>query len=163
MNKQKIITFSIIITVLVLGISFFIYGNKVSFAPSAKPEIDLKMPPIENKDKIQGDKDDLVSFSILPDTKVKGILSYRGVIKGGYFFEGNILINILDLDKKVLKASNGIAKSDWMTVEQVDFEGNIDFTNIPKGSAYFEIKQDDPSDGESGRPIKNVLIPIFIE
>jgi hypothetical protein len=160
MSKHKIITIIIVVLVLSVGVGLFIYGT------SSKKEvinIDTTLPPIENNDKIQGNKEDLISFSILPDTKVKGILSYRGSIKGGYFFEGNILINILDLDKRVLKASNAVAKSDWMTALPVSFEGNIDFTNLPKGSAYFEIKQDDPSGGESGRPIKSILIPIVVE
>ena len=50
-----------------------------------------------------GNTADLINFSILPNTKVSGIKSYRGSIKGGYFFEANILINILDANKNVLK------------------------------------------------------------
>src|SRR5512133_1992439 len=55
---------------------------------------------------VLGNKDDLIFLTILPNTKVHGILSYRGQVKGGYFFEGNILINILDVNKKVIKNSN---------------------------------------------------------
>ena len=33
-----------------------------------------------------GNTADLINFSILPNTKVSGIKSYRGSIKGGYFF-----------------------------------------------------------------------------
>src|SRR3989344_224291 len=48
-----------------------------------------------------GKKEDLVSFSIVPGAKMpNSILSYRGEIKDGWFFEGNILINILDKDNK---------------------------------------------------------------
>lgn len=123
-------------------------------------------PILDNNDsvfidtKILGNKEDLVSFSILPNTKVHGILSYRGVIKGGYFFEANILINILDMNKKVLKSSNAVAKSDWMTIEPVSFEGNIDFTGLSKGPAYFEIHNDNPSDIRAND--KSILIPIII-
>ena len=123
----------------------------------------------QNKDKVEstatygvlGNKDDLVFLTILPNTKVHGILSYRGVVKGGYFFEGNILINILDSNKKVLKRSNAVAKSDWMTAGPVNFEGNIDFTGLAKGPAYFEIH----NDNASGLPEndKSILIPIVIE
>ncbi|MEK7588953.1 MAG: hypothetical protein AAB438_04010 [Patescibacteria group bacterium] len=118
--------------------------------------------PISNEDiQILGNKDDLVMFSILPSQRVHGVLSYRGDIKGGYFFEGNILINILDKNKNLLKASNGIAKTDWMTSGLVSFEGNIDFTNLPVGPAYFEIH----NDNASGLPEhdKSILIPIIIE
>jgi hypothetical protein len=108
-----------------------------------------------------GNKDDLITFSILPNTSVKGVVSYRGTIKGAYFFEGNILINVLDANKKVLKASNAIAKTDWMTAGPVDFEGNIDFGGLPAGAAYLEIH----NDNASGLPEndKSILIPIVIE
>ncbi|OGI59767.1 hypothetical protein A3F19_01040 [Candidatus Nomurabacteria bacterium RIFCSPHIGHO2_12_FULL_37_29] len=108
-----------------------------------------------------GKKEDLVSFSIVPGAKMpNSILSYRGEIKDGWFFEGNILINILDKDKKVIKASNAMAKTDWMTAEAIEFEGNIDFTGLPKGPAYFEIH----NDNASGLPEndKSILIPVVI-
>ena len=34
-----------------------------------------------------GNTADLINFSILPNTKVSGIKSYRGSIKGGYFLK----------------------------------------------------------------------------
>lgn len=121
--------------------------------PQPKPEMD--------RTQLLGNKDDLVSFSIWPGTKVHGILSYRGVIKGAYFFEANILINVLDKDKKVILNSNAMAKDDWMTAGPVSFEGNIDFSKLPKGPAYVEIH----NDNASGLPEndKSVLIPIVIE
>ncbi|MEK7459521.1 MAG: Gmad2 immunoglobulin-like domain-containing protein [Patescibacteria group bacterium] len=108
-----------------------------------------------------GNTADLINFSILPNTKVSGIKSYRGSIKGGYFFEANILINILDANKNVLKKSNAMATSEWMTAGPISFEGNIDFTGLPKGQAYFEIH----NDNASGLPEndKSILIPIIIE
>lgn len=110
---------------------------------------------------ILGNKDDLVSFSILPGAKVRGVVSYRGVIKGGYFFEANISINILDKNRQVIKASNAMATDEWMTAEPVSFEGNIDFSALPKGPAYFEIHNDNPSDMRQFD--KSVIIPIVIE
>jgi hypothetical protein len=160
MNKSKIITILIVLIVILLALVLFLIGNKkIALAPVNV--VDTTLPPIGNKDQILGQKDDLVSFSIAPGTKVHGILSYRGVIKGGYFFEANILINILDLNKNVLKASNAVAKGDWMTSGPVDFEGNIDFTGLPKGPAYFEIHNDNAS-GLSEND-KSILIPIVIE
>ena len=111
---------------------------------------------------ISGNKDDLLAFSIMPNTKVHGVVSYRGIVKGGYFFEANILVNVLDMNKNVLLKSNGVAKGDWMTIDPVNFEGNLDFTNIKKGPAYIEIQNDDPSGGEGG-PAKKIQIPIIVE
>ena len=156
----------LILIVLVAGAIYIMLQNKETYfsvfggkAPVEK--VDLTQLPLLLKDGILGNKDDLISFSILPYTKVHGILSYRGSIKGGYFFEGNILINILDKNKKVLKSSNAVAKTEWMTSEPVNFEGNIDFTNLPKGPAYFQIH----NDNASGLPEndKFVSIPIVIE
>lgn len=161
MKKQKIITICIILFVLVASVVLYFYGQRAKNDVTLVPVIDTKLPLYPDKDKLLGNRDDLVSFTIAPDTEVHGILSYRGTIKEGYFFEGNIIVNILDENKKVLLKSNGISKGDWMTSGPVNFEGNIDFTNLPKGKAYFEIK----NDNASGLPAndKSVLIPIIIK
>ncbi|MFA5935228.1 MAG: hypothetical protein WC827_05090 [Candidatus Paceibacterota bacterium] len=174
MDKKKYWFFgsklnSVLLLVLIILMVFAIrimLQNKATYLPFLQEKeevvkVDKTMPKLENKEQILGNKEDLISFSIAPNTKVHGILSYRGVIQGGYFFEANILINILDLNKKVLKNSNAIATTDWMTVGPVNFEGNIDFTNLPKGSAYFEIKKDNPAAPEGVD--KSILIPIIIE
>ncbi|PIP68757.1 hypothetical protein CO033_01680 [Candidatus Nomurabacteria bacterium CG_4_9_14_0_2_um_filter_32_10] len=148
----KLLLIVILIVILVVVVFFF-----------QKPVVDVNPPPEDNiiLREILGNKDDLISFSILPNSKVQGVVSYQGAVKGGYFFEANILINILDANKNVLKTSNAIAMTDWMTIEPVEFEGNIDFTNLPKGLAYIEIHNDNPS----GLPEndKSVLIPIVID
>ena len=157
-NKSKIITILIFVVIIFFVLIFYFIGSsKKAVAPVNIVDQTQELIPKEN---ILGNKDDLISFSIWPNTKVHGIVSYRGVIKGGYFFEGNIQINILDVNKKVLKTSNAVAKTDWMTVLPVSFEGNIDFTGILNGPAYFEIH----NDNASGLPEhdKSVLIPIII-
>ena len=116
---------------------------------------------VPQKHKQNVSTNDLISFSIAPETKVHGILSYRGSLQGGYFFEGNVIINILDANKKILKSSNAIAMTDWMTVGPVEFEGNIDFSGLKKGSAYFEIHNDNASGIVKND--KSILIPIVIE
>lgn len=156
MTKFGKIILIILIIIFVFIIVYFLQKKPVAEAPiieDKKEEINLE---------ILGNKDDLISFSIVPGAKMpNGILSYRGSIKGGYFFEGNILINILDANKNLLKASNAMAIGEWMTEGPVEFEGNIDFTDLPKGEAYFEIK----NDNASGLPEndKSILIPILIE
>lgn len=159
MKNKKLLV--VIIVVVVLAAVYLIVRKTEAPIIDDIQIVDNTMPQIENKGEILGNKDDLVAFSIAPGTKVRGILSYRGVIKGGYFFEGNILVNILDKNQKVLKQSNAVAKTDWMTDKSVDFEGNIDFTGLKKGEAYFEIH----NDNASGLPEndKSILIPIIIE
>jgi hypothetical protein len=144
---------TVILVVLVLLVGVFI--KKEFYTKEEVRKVDN--PNIQ----ISGNKDDLVSFSILPGSKLRGLVSYRGTIKGAYFFEANILINILDANKNLLKASHTMATSDWMTAEGVDFEGKIDLSGLPKGPAYFEIH----NDNASGLPEhdKSVLVPIVIE
>ena len=168
---SKLNTALLLILIIMMAFALrFMYQNQEAYFSDDKKgddasetETNTTLPPMTNKEGILGNKDDLVSFSIVPYVKVHNVLSYRGELKGGYFFEANVLINILDGNKKVLKQSNAMATTDWMTVKGVAFEGNIDFAGLPKGSAYFEIKQDDPSGGESGKPIKSIQIPIIIE
>jgi hypothetical protein len=159
MDKKKYWFFgsklnSILLLVLIILMVFAIrimLQNKTTYLPFLQ----------ENKEQILGNKEDLVSFSILPNAKVHGVVLYQGVIKGGYFFEANILINILDSNKKVLMNSHALSTTDWMTAGEVNFEGNIDFTNLEKGPAYFEIHNDNPSDIRAND--KSILIPIIIE
>jgi len=156
-------TIIFLVVLILVGVIIFFLQKKpdIVVAPEEIPEIVIPEVPTENQNlEILGNKDDLISFSIAPGTKMpKGILSYRGTIKGAYFFEGNILIYILDKDKKVMKASNAVAKTEWMTAGPVDFEGNIDFTGLSVGPAFFEIH----NDNASGLPEKDksILIPII--
>lgn len=153
----------VLIILMVIAINFM-YKNKDTYID---PLFGDKTEEKVNGDKLDtslmlGKTEDLISFSIVSGAKMpKGILSYRGEIKGAWFFEGNILINILDANKNVLKSSNAVAKTDWMTVEPVEFEGNIDFTGLPAGPAYFEIH----NDNASGEPQfdKFIQIPIVIQ
>ncbi|MGI9118178.1 MAG: Gmad2 immunoglobulin-like domain-containing protein [Minisyncoccia bacterium] len=117
--------------------------------------------PVVEKPTNISNQADLVSFSIDSGSSVHGLTQYKGTISGGYFFEGNILVNILDANKNILKKSNAVAKTEWMTSGPVDFEGSIDFTVLPKGPAYIEIH----NDNASGLPEndKSILIPVIIE
>lgn len=110
---------------------------------------------------VLGNAGDLISFSIQPKSQVEGVVPFRGTIKGAYFFEANILVNILDKNKKLLRQGNALAMTDWMTVGPVDFEGNLDFSGLPTGKGYIEIKNDNPS-GEA-KFDKSILIPVIIK
>jgi hypothetical protein len=137
-----------IIFVLVIVFGVYLFGNK---------ENNEKIPIVKNE--IIGNKDDLVSFSVEAGQSISGIINVEGIVKGGYFFEGNILINLLDKEGKMLKQGYGMAISDWMTAEPVSFTATINTIGL-SGPGYIEIKQDDPSDGEGG-PARKILIPVI--
>ena len=158
-SKLNTVLLLILIILMVIAIKIMLRNEAVYLPSLVQNKTEQTTPKIDFQN--LGNKDDLVSFSILPGSEVHGIMSYKGTIKGGYFFEGNILINILDTDKKVLKKSNAVAKTDWMTSGPVDFEGNIDFSGLAKGPAYLEIHNDNAS-GLSQND-KSVLVPIVIQ
>jgi hypothetical protein len=150
----------LILIVLMVGTLHFMWKEKETYLPYLNNEEEVKVTPAPAP-QIEGNKDDLVSFSVKPGDKVSGVLAYQGVVKGAYFFEANIRINILDKNKKVLKQDHALATTDWMTAGPVSFGGIIDLTGLPKGDAYFEIHNDNPSDLPQND--KSILIPIVIE
>ncbi len=155
----------IVLIILVLGIGLMLINKN----PNKKETQDSYQKTQTTEDgqvfQIEGNKEDLISFSLKPGQEVSGKTTIDGIIKGGYFFEANILVSILDEDKKSTSYGPGHANAttDWMTAGPVSFAFDVDFSLIPKGEYFIKIMQDDPSGGESGRPIKFVIIPIVVK
>lgn len=143
-----------LIVVLLLGSVFVV--KKEAKAPTKNNNKQENIIP-----QVLGNKNDLNYFSVKPGDKVYGNLNFSGSVSGGYFFEGNIIINILDLNKNKILQSYAMATTDWMTTEPVAFSGNIDLSNLPKGPAYIEIHNDNAS-GLSKND-KSILIPVIIK
>jgi hypothetical protein len=151
-SKLNSVLLLVLIILMVVAIKIMLKTPEVYF-----PSGEDKTPSVE----ILGNKDDLVSLSITPGSKVKGVIAFTGSVKGAYFFEANIGIAIADMNKKVILQDNAEATTDWMTVEPVSFKGEIDLTGLPKGNAYFVIQKDNPSDMRELD--KFIYIPIMIE
>ncbi|MFA7285921.1 MAG: Gmad2 immunoglobulin-like domain-containing protein [Candidatus Paceibacterota bacterium] len=155
-------TIIIILVLLALGVAVYFLTKTPVVEENTIGAVENN-PNLILENQILGKKEDLVAFSILPGTKLpKSILAFDGVIKGAWFFEANILINILDTEETLLKAGNATATSDWMTVEPVAFSGTIDLSGLPTGPAYLEIRNDNPAGPDEGIN-KNILLPIIIE
>ncbi|OGI82828.1 hypothetical protein A3B93_00280 [Candidatus Nomurabacteria bacterium RIFCSPHIGHO2_02_FULL_42_24] len=158
--KNKIIILLLMVAIAILAYFAFIKPQNTN-DNSQIPAGDTA----NKKDNLEilGNKNDLVSFSIVPGEKVSGVRNVTGSVQGGYFFEGNIIINILDADKNPLPYGPGYAQAttDWMTAGPVSFAFDLDFSAISKGPAYIEIHNDNPSDLREYD--KNILIPIVIE
>lgn len=156
-ENAKINTIILFIILILLVIVIIFFAKKAN-APIINNNED-NTSAVDTK--ILGNAKDLVFLSVSPGEKVSGILDIKGSVKGGYFFEANILVNILDSNKNILKSGNGNATANWMTIEPVSFKAKLDFTSLPKGPAYIEIH----NDNASGLPEndKSILIPIIIE
>ena len=170
LNGMKKYVLAIGIVIIIILVFFFaaacggaqhssIYNNYELLFIRMCRILDFPKTPKDNY-KISGNKDDLVSFSVKPGDTVSGVLNFVGTVKGAYFFEANIGINILDENKQLLKAGNAMATSDWMTSGAVSFEGSIDLSGLPSGKGYIQIA----NDNASGLPEndKFIYIPIVI-
>jgi len=135
----------------------------VGYEYIGNPEI-LKTFKFVGWPQVEGNKEDLVSFSIKPGQEVSGKMTATGSV-GGYYFEGSFPITILDANKNTTAYGPGFATatSDWMTNKPVPFTANFDFSVMPKGNYYIKLMQDDPSGGESGLPVRFVIIPIVVK
>ncbi len=113
----------------------------------------------------QGNIEDLIALSLQPGQRVSGKMSVTGTIKGGYFFEGSFPVGILNAQKQPTTYGPGYATAttDWMTAGPVSFSFDLDLTQVPPGQYYIKFAQDDPSGGESGKPIRSILIPITVQ
>jgi len=156
----------LILILLVVGAIYIMFQNKETYLGAFEEQIGQSpKEPLPSSDpryrEISGNREDLDYFSISPGAEVHGLLKYAGSIKGGYFFEGNILVNVLNTNKNIIFQSNATATTDWMTAEPVSFEGSIDFSTLKKGEGYIEIH----NDNASGLPEndKFILIPIIIQ
>jgi hypothetical protein len=154
-SKLNSVLLLILIVLMVVAIKIMLKNPQVDYLPDGKEKVEDVTP------KISGNKDDLISFSIAPGSKVSGLTPFQGSIKGAYFHEANIVINVLDANKKLLKQGYAMATTEWMTVEPVSFEGKMDFTGLQKGPGFIEIH----NDNASGLPEydKSVLVPVVIQ
>jgi hypothetical protein len=156
---SKLNTALLLILIILMVIALrWMYQEREKYLPNAQIQSSTNLEP-----QIEGNKEDLVSFSIKPGQEVSGKVHMTGTLSGGYFFEANVPIAIVDADKKLIFQWHGQGTTDWMTSGPVSFYTDFDFTKMPKGKAYIKITQDDPSGGESGRPIRSIFIPIVIK
>ena len=155
-KNQGLAPVVIIIAILVL----VAVGGGAYYAGTSREKKEDDTANISTRSEIEGNKDDLVNFSVKPGDTISGVLDFNGTVKNAYFFEGNIGINALDENKNVLKRGNAMATTEWMTSEPVSFEGSIDLTGLPSGPGYIQIANDNPSDRRDLD--KFIFIPIVI-
>ena len=81
---------------------------------------------------------------------------------GNWFFEGSFPVQLLKPDGEKILDTYATATGEWMVDTPVGFTVKISDINY-KGSATIVFTQNDPSDGESGKPIKEFRLPIVIQ
>ncbi|MEQ1849099.1 MAG: Gmad2 immunoglobulin-like domain-containing protein [Candidatus Peribacteraceae bacterium] len=87
---------------------------------------------------------EVILESPTPGSVVSSPLVINGSAPGTWFFEANIVAELQDQDGNVIAVKGISALGDWMTTEQVPFEGEMTFTtNVTEGMLV--IRNDNPS------------------
>ena len=88
-------------------------------------------------------------------------LEVAGRVPGSWSFEADFPIEVLDADRKPVGEGHATVKGDWMTEDDVDFAGTIEFTapSTPKG--FLVLRKANPS-GETDQD-DAVEVPITFE
>ena len=150
-NNKKTIVFLVIVLFLGVLVVRDVMFKKTAEAPTTKTY------------EVLGNKNDLVSFSVAPGEEVSGIVQFSGALQGGYFFENNLIVNVLDSAMQKTTYGPGFTSgtSEWMTSGPVSFSFAVDFTGAPQGLYYIELH----NDNASGLPEhdKSILIPVIVK
>ncbi|MEI6494811.1 MAG: GerMN domain-containing protein [bacterium] len=88
-------------------------------------------------------------------------ISVVGKARGGWFFEANLPLKVLDANGKVVGTGNAMATGEWMTSEFVPFKGEIKYQVAQDQEGVLVIAKDNPSglpqnDKEVRLPVKLV-------
>lgn len=161
-KNLKLTLYFILLLVFIAALVLLLMGNK---KPLEKMPEAPGTPPADLP-QVLGNYQDFISFDPSPRSEVSGKIVATGVIKGGYFFEGNVIVRVLDATMKEIGAGTDThATTDWMTAGPITFKTTIDFTSMPKGPGYIKIQADDPRDAsERGNaPVKQILVPVIIK
>ena len=98
--------------------------------------------------------------SPLPNSEITSPLVVSGRLRGGWFFEANAGLAVLDANKTPITTNYVTATTDWMTADWVSFTGTTTYPASYKGQkGYIQISNDNPS----GMPenSKTFLIPVL--
>ena len=96
--------------------------------------------------------------------EVTSPLRFSGSASGLWYFEGDFPVRIVDGQGNVIAESYASSQSNWMTEEQVPFEGEITFDVTQPTEATLIFQEDDPSGMKvpAEHPVAVVLVPSAI-
>lgn len=94
-----------------------------------------------------GGSADVVVESPTPNQQIAAHapLLVRGKARGGWFFEANIPLTLLDTNGTVLGQIGGHADGEWMTADFVPFSGTITFSAPTTATGILRVAKDNPS------------------
>lgn len=110
----------------------------------------------------EGELADLIRVqSPRPSEEVDSPLIIRGEARGGWFFEADFPVKLLDEKGEIIAESHATAQGEWMTEEFVEFEGKLMFEKPEGGTGKLILEKSNPS----GLPqhTESLIIPVSFE
>jgi len=92
-----------------------------------------------------GEKEGILISLPKPDEKIKSPLKIEGEASGSWFFEAQFNAVLLDADENKLGEAILTAKSDWMTEDYVQFEGELSFVQSSTSLGTLKFLNANPS------------------
>lgn len=116
--------------VLILLSAFFVW-RQTSVSPQTPSSVEEPVI-IENEVGTFTSERGVSLFVTLPakDSVVGSPLKVTGTTPGTWYFEASFPIVLVNWDGLIIAQGHATAQTDWMTPDQVPFEGTIEFTDI---------------------------------
>ncbi|HAU66203.1 MAG: hypothetical protein UT30_C0019G0030 [Candidatus Uhrbacteria bacterium GW2011_GWF2_39_13] len=118
-----------LIVLILLG-AFFVW-RQMSVSPQTTPPVEVPVV-VENGEEAFTSERGVSLFVTLPlkNSLVTSPLKVTGTAPGTWYFEASFPIIIVNWDGLIIAQGYATAQTDWMTPDQVPFEGTIEFTDI---------------------------------
>ena len=119
----------IVLIALILIGAFFLW-RQIDVSPEPTPFIEE--PIVENEAGSFTSERGVSLFVTLPskNSLISSPLKVMGTAPGTWYFEASFPIVLVNWDGLIIAQGYATAQTDWMTPEQVPFEGTIEFTDI---------------------------------
>ena len=96
-----------------------------------------------------------------PNQVISSPLIITGEAVGGWFFEADFPVKLLDGDGEEIAVHYATAESDWMTEDFVPFKATIEFQKPATETGYLVLEKDNPSGLKENDA--SLIIPVCFE
>lgn len=132
-----------VLVALLIIASFFVRNFRISKVEEKNSSSGTEQNIPDNKIKLPAEAQGEVILKISnmeANMKIKSPLTVLGEAPGSWYFEGSLVLKVVDANLKVLGQGNATAKGEWTTSAFVPFEANVSFekSSTQKGFVIFE-------------------------
>jgi hypothetical protein len=158
-NSLHIIGLVIITGILAITLGMFL--PKKTQAPNTNPDTTISTVAQNN---LPTPLSEVIQFNtIIENNRVNPKQVITGTVPGTWFFEGSFPVFLKKPSGEIFATIIAKTDEDWMVTKNVSFSVTLPDEFSYSGIGTITFTQDDPSDGESGRPIQQKTVPVIFE